>query len=187
MSVDEGRLNELLGRFVEDLGGSYQAISAVIGDRLGLYRALLAVMPATSGEVAAEAGIGERYALEWLRGQAAGGYITYDAATDRFSLTEEQTFALAAPDGLQLAAAFHIPVAVGKNVERLTETIQADGGFGWHEHDPALFEGVERFFRPGYVANLVSSWIPALDGVAQKLENGAKVDSGYGTIPLKPP
>ena len=181
MSVDEGRLNELLGRFVTDLGGSYQAISAVIGDRLGLYRSLLAVMPATSAEVAAQAGVGQRYMLEWLRGQAAGGYVAYDAATERFSLTDEQAFALASPDGLQIAAAFHIPIAVGKNVERLTETIRTDSGFGWHDHDPALFEGVERFFRPGYVANLVSSWIPALDGVAEKLQNGAKVaDIGCG-------
>ncbi|MHA6797441.1 class I SAM-dependent methyltransferase (plasmid) [Pseudonocardia bannensis] len=189
MSVDEGKLNELLGSFVADVGGAYHAISAVIGDRLGLYRALLAIMPASAAEVAAEAGIGERYALEWLSGQAASGYVTYDAATARFSLTEEQAFALAAPDGLQLAAAFQIPVAVGKNVERLTETIQTNGGFGWHEHDPAMFEGVERFFRPGYVANLVASWIPALDGVARKLENGAKVaDVGCGhgasTLPL---
>jgi SAM-dependent methyltransferase len=181
MSVDEGKLNELLGSFVADLGGAYHAISAVIGDRLGLYRALLATMPASAAEVAEEAGAGERYALEWLRGQAAGGYIAYDAATERFSMTEEQAFALAAPEGLQLAAAFHIPVAVGKNVERLTETIRTDGGFGWHEHDPAMFEGVERFFRPGYVANLVSSWIPALDGVAQKLDRGANVaDVGCG-------
>lgn len=181
MAVDEGKLNELLGKFVSDAGGSFHAISSVIGDRLGLYRSLFAVMPATSGEVAVEAGVGERYVREWLSGQAAGGYVSYDPGTERFSLTEEQAFALAAPDGMQIAAAFHIPIAAAKNVDRITEAIRSNSGFGWHEQDPALFEGTERFFRPGYVANLVSSWIPALDGVEEKLRGGAKVaDVGCG-------
>jgi len=181
MAMDEGKLHELLGSFVTDLGGSFQAISAVIGDRLGLYRSLLAVMPGTPAEVAAEAGVGERYVREWLKGQAAGGYVTYDPATERFSLTQEQAFALALPDGMQIAAAFHLPVAVAQSIERITDAVRANGGFGWHEHAPALFEGTERFFRPGYVANLVSSWIPALDGVDAKLRDGAKVaDVGCG-------
>lgn len=181
MAIDEGKLHELLGRFVTDAGGSVQAINAVIGDRLGLYRALQAVMPATPVEVAAEAGVGERYVREWLCCQAAGGYVTYDATTERFSLSDEQAFALAAPDGMQIAAAFHIPVAVCKNIERLTEAVRTNSGFGWHEHDPSLFEGTERFFRPGYVADLVSSWIPALDGVDEKLRAGATIaDVGCG-------
>ena len=181
MAVDEGTLHELLGRFVTDLGGSFQAISAVIGDRLGLYRALLAVMPATPAELAEEAGVGERYAREWLQGQAAGGYVTYDSDSRCFLLTEEQAFALASPEGMQIAAAFHLPVAVAKNVERITEAVRTNGAFGWHEHDPSLYEGTERFFRPGYVANLVPSWIPALDGVEQKLRDGATVaDIGCG-------
>ena len=138
-------------------------------------------MPATPAEVAGEAGVGERYVRKWLAGQAAGGYITYDADTERFSLTEEQAFALAAPDGMQIAAAFHIPIAAAKNTERITEAIRSNSGFGWHEHDPGLFEGTERFFRPGYVANLASSWIPALDGVEEKLRDGAQVaDVGCG-------
>lgn len=181
MTIDEGRLHELLGRFVTDAGGSFQALGAVLGDRLGLYRALQAVMPGTPAEVAAEAGVGERYVREWLSCQAAGGYVTYDPATARFSLTEEQVFALADPDGMQIAAAFHIPVAAGRNIERITESVRTNSGFGWHEHDPALFEGTERFFRPGYVADLVSSWIPALDGVEEKLTDGARVaDVGCG-------
>jgi 2-polyprenyl-3-methyl-5-hydroxy-6-metoxy-1,4-benzoquinol methylase len=181
MAVDEGKLYELLGRFVTDVGGSFHATNAVIGDRLGLYRALLSVMPATPAAVADAAGVGERYVREWLCGQAAGGYVTYDSETRRFSLTDEQAFALAAPEGMQIAAAFHLPVAVAKNVERLTDTVRTNGAFGWHEHDPALYEGTERFFRPGYVANLVPSWIPALDGVEEKLRNGAKVaDIGCG-------
>ena len=181
MAIDEGKLNELLGRFVTDAGASFHAISAVIGDRLGLYRTLLAVMPGTSAEVAAAAGVGERYVREWLAGQAAGGYVTYDPGPERFSLSEEQEYALAAPEGMQIAAAFHIPIAAGKNTERIIEAIRSDGGFGWHEHDPELFEGTERFFRPGYVANLVSSWIPALDGIEEKLRDGASVaDVGCG-------
>lgn len=181
MAIDEGKLNELLGRFVTDLGGSFHAVSAVIGDRLGLYQALLAVMPATPGELAAHAGAGERYVREWLSGQAAGGYVTYDPTTQRFSLTDEQAFALATPDGMQIAAAFHLPTAVTKNLDQIIETVRTNGGFGWHRHDPALFEGTERFFRPGYVASLVSSWIPALDGVEEKLRAGATVaDVGCG-------
>jgi SAM-dependent methyltransferase len=181
MAIDEGKLHELLGSFVADLGGSFQAISAVIGDRLGLYRALHTMMPATPAEVADEAGVGERYVREWLKTQTAGGYITYNPATERFSLTEEQAFALAAPDGMQIAAAFHLPVAVIKNIEPITEAIRANDGFGWHQHDPELFEGTERFFRPGYVANLVTSWIPALNGVDEKLNAGARVaDVGCG-------
>ncbi|MCI2420633.1 class I SAM-dependent methyltransferase [Saccharopolyspora sp. K220] len=181
MAFDEEKLDELLSSFVTDLGGSFHAINAVIGDRLGLYRSLLAVMPATPAEVAAEAGVGERYAREWLSGQAAGGYVTYDPGTERFFLTEEQAFALAAPEGMQIAAAFHMPIAVGKNVDRIIDAFRTNTGFGWHEHDPGLFEGTERFFRQGYVANLVSSWIPALDGVEAKLAAGARVaDVGCG-------
>ncbi|WP_202865979.1 class I SAM-dependent methyltransferase [Kribbella turkmenica] len=181
MAIDEGKLNELLGQFVTDLGGAFHAVSAVIGDRLGLYRALQATMPATPAEVASAAGAGERYVREWLSGQAAGGYVSYDPRADRFHLTEEQEFALAWPDGMQTAAAFHIPVAVARNVDAVTEAIRTGRGFGWHEHDTSLYEGTERFFRPGYVANLLSSWIPALDGVEERLRAGAKVaDVGCG-------
>ena len=181
MALDEGKLNELLGRFVADLGGSFHATNAVLGDRLGLYSSLQSVMPATAVELAAEAGVGERYVREWLNGQAAGGYVTYDPSTERFSLSEEQAFALAAADGMQIAAAFHLPVAIGKNIEQIIDAARTGGGFPWHQHDASLFEGTERFFRPGYVANLVSSWIPALDGVAEKLKTGAKVaDVGCG-------
>ena len=181
MAIDEGKLHELLGRFVTDLGGGFHAVSAVIGDRLGLYRALQSEMPATPAEVAAVAGADERYVREWLSGQAAGGYVSYDPKTERFYLTAEQEFALASPDGMQVAAAFHLPVAVAKNVDPITEAIRTGSGFGWHQHDANLFEGTERFFRPGYVANLVSSWIPALDGVQERLTAGAKVaDIGCG-------
>ena len=181
MTLDENKLNELLGRFVVDVGASYHALSAVLGDRLGLYRALQSTMPATSEEVAARAGVAERYVREWLAGQAAGGYVTYDPADGRYSLTQEQAFLLADTAGMQAASAFHCPVAVAKNIERITEAARTGGGFPWHDHDPALFEGVERFFRPGYAMNLVSSWIPALDGVEARLRAGARAaDLGCG-------
>ena len=181
MTVDEAKLDELLGRFVVDVGASFQALGAVLGDRLGLYRALLAVMPAAPADVAREAGVDERYVREWLSAQAAGGYVTYDPASERFSLTEEQAFVLADPGGMQAAAAFLIPLAAGMNIDRIAEAFRSGGGFPWHAHDPRLFEGTERFFRPGYVADLVSSWIPALDGVEDKLRAGARVaDVGCG-------
>ncbi len=181
MHIDETKLHDLLGSFVTDLGGSFHAISAVIGDRLGLYAALAETMPATAADVAKRANVGERYVLEWLRGQTAGGYVTYDAGTEKFSLTPEQHFALADPGGMQIASAFALPIAVTKNIDTIADAIAHDEGFGWHQHDAGLFEGTERFFRPGYVMNLVSSWIPALDGVEEKLRAGAKVaDVGCG-------
>ncbi|SDY79620.1 Methyltransferase domain-containing protein [Geodermatophilus africanus] len=181
MTLDENNLNELLGRFVTDVGGSYHASNAVLGDRLGLYRALQTTMPATPEQVAAEARVAERYVREWLAGQAAGGYVAYDPTTGRYSLTEEQAFLLADTAGMQAASAFLCPVAVAKNIERITEAVRTGGGFAWHDHDPALFEGIERFFRPGYAMNLVSAWIPALDGVEAKLSAGARVaDVGCG-------
>jgi SAM-dependent methyltransferase len=181
MTVDEAKLNELLGRFVVDVGASFQALGAVLGDRLGLYRALLAVMPARPEDVAREAGVDERYLREWLSAQAAGGYLTYDPATERFSLSEEQAFVLADPAGMQAAAAFLLPLAVGTNLDRIAEAFRTGEGFPWHAQDARLFEGTERFFRPGYVASLVSSWIPALDGMEDRLRAGARVaDVGCG-------
>jgi SAM-dependent methyltransferase len=181
VTVDEAKLNDLLGRFVVDVGATFQALSAIIGDRLGLYRALLSVMPASPADVARKAGVSERYVREWLATQAAGGYVTYDPESERFSLTEEQAFVLADPNGMQAAAAFLIPVGTATNIDRITEAIRTGEGFPWHDHDPVLFEGTERFFRPGYVANLVSSWIPSLDGVEDKLRAGARVaDVGCG-------
>ena len=181
MTVDEAKLNDLLGRFVVDVGGTFQAIGAVLGDRLGLYRALLDVMPATPADVAEEAGVHERYVREWLAAQAAGGYVSYDPEGERFFLTEEQAFVLADPNGMQAAAAFLIPLGAGTNIDRIADAVRTGEGFPWHAHDPQLFEGTERFFRPGYVANLVSSWIPALDGVEDKLRAGARVaDVGCG-------
>jgi SAM-dependent methyltransferase len=181
MALDQSRLEELLGRFVNDFGATGFAATVVIGDRLGLYRAL-ATGPATAAELAGRTSTHERYVTEWLAAQAASGYVSYDPTSGRFSLSEEQAFALANEDGpMYLPGAFQVMVAAVKDEPKVTQAFATGTGVGWHEHDPDLFAGTERFFRPGYAANLISSWIPALDGVPAKLEAGAQVaDVGCG-------
>jgi SAM-dependent methyltransferase len=181
MTLDQSRLEELLGRFVNDFGATGFAATVVIGDRLGLYRAL-ATGPATAAELADRTSTHQRYVTEWLAAQAASGYVTYDPTSGRFSLSEEQAFALAHEDGpMYLPGAFQVMVAAVKDEPKVTQAFRSGTGVGWHEHDPDLFAGTERFFRPGYAANLVASWIPALDGVQAKLEAGAQVaDVGCG-------
>lgn len=181
MAVDESTLNELLGRFVTDLGGSFHAVNAVIGDRLGLYRALLAVMPATPAEVAEQAGVSERYTAEWLKGQAAGGYVSYDPASGEFSLTAEQAFCLADPNGPNVPAAFLTALGYLRAEPQITEAFRTGAGVAWHDHHEDVHVGVDAFYRPGYVASLVPEWIPALDGVGAKLTAGGRVaDVGCG-------
>jgi len=181
MAVDQDKLMAFLGQFVGDLGATIAAGSVVIGDRLGLYRAL-ASGPATAPELARRTDTDARYVTEWLRGQAAGGYVTYDAAADTYSLTEEQAFALTDPEGpLYLPGAFQLALGTLKAEPRVTEAFRSGAGIGWHEQDPEVFVGCERFFRPGYVANLTTSWIPALDGAEAKLQAGGRVaDVGCG-------
>jgi len=181
MAVDQSRLNELLGRFVNDFGATGFAATVVIGDKLGLYQALTAG-PATPAELADRSGAQPRLVAEWLAAQAASGYVSYDPDGERFSLSEEQAFALADEDGpMYLPGAFQVMVAAVKDEPKVTAAFRSGTGVGWHEHDPDLFAGTERFFRPGYAANLISAWIPALDGVQAKLEAGAQVaDVGCG-------
>jgi ubiquinone/menaquinone biosynthesis C-methylase UbiE len=181
MAIDMDKLNEFVGRFVTDLGATVAAGNVVIGHRLGLYRAL-ASGPATPDELAGRTRTKPRYVAEWLRGQAAGGYVEYDPAADRYSMTEEQAFALANPDGAVYApGAFVLALGALRAEPRITEAFRSGTGFGWHEHDEDVFIGCEQFFRPGYIANLVPSWIPALDGVEDKLRAGATVaDIGCG-------
>ncbi len=170
-----------MGRFVNDLGATYHAGMVVIGERLGLYKAL-AGQAMTSVELAQRTGTDERYVREWLSSQAAGGYVTYEGETGEFSLNDEQAFALAVEDGpAYIPGAFELVTAALKSVPRIIEAFRSGAGIGWHEHDEGVFRGCERFFRPGYVANLVSNWIPALDGVEAKLKAGAIVaDVGCG-------
>ena len=181
MAVDTDKLNEFLGRFVADLGATFAAGNVVIGHRLGLYRAL-ATGPADAEELAERTQTNPRYIAEWLRGQAAGGYVDYDPATGTYSMTEEQAFALADPDGgVYVPGAFVLALGTLKAEPRITEAFRTGTGMGWHEHDEGVFTGCEQFFRPGYTANLIPSWIPALDGVHDKLRAGAKVaDIGCG-------
>jgi len=181
MTIDQDKLGELLGRFVGDLGATIAAGNVVVGHRLGLYRGL-AEGPATAEELARRTGTDPRYVAEWLRGQAAGGYVSCDPAAGRFSLTEEQAFALADPDGtLYLPGAFLLALGALRAESQVTDAFRSGAGMGWHEHHEDVFAGTEMFFRPGYVANLTSSWIPALDGVAEKLAAGGQVaDVGCG-------
>ena len=164
-----------------DLGAAVHAGMVVIGDKLGLYKAL-ASEPMSSGQLAAATHTDERYVREWLASQAAGGYVTYDAATGRFSLSEVQAFTLSNEDSpAYLPGAFEMALGSLLAVPRITEAFRTGAGMGWHEHADSVFHGCETFFRPGYVANLASSWIPALDGMAAKLEAGALVaDVGCG-------
>ena len=138
--------------------------------------------PSTPAELAARTGTSERYLTEWLRGQAAGGYVTYDPAADRYHLSEEQAFALADETSPAFVpGAFQLATSTIKDEPRITEAIRTGDGLGWHQHHADLWQGTERFFRPGYAANLVESWIPALDGVEAKLQAGARVaDVGCG-------
>jgi 2-polyprenyl-3-methyl-5-hydroxy-6-metoxy-1,4-benzoquinol methylase len=181
MAIDQDKLNEFLGKFVADFGATFNAGMVVIGDKLGLYKAL-AVKPMNSAELAAATSTDERYVREWLSSQAAGGYVRYNPVTRAFSLTAEQAFTLADESSpAYLPGAFELALAALKAVPRITDAFKTGAGVGWHEHDPGLFSGTEKFFRPGYVANLTTAWIPALNGVEAKLKAGAKVaDVGCG-------
>ncbi|MFE7776003.1 class I SAM-dependent methyltransferase [Streptomyces sp. NPDC057445] len=178
--MNQDKVTEFLGRFVADLGATGAAGSVVIGHRLGLYRAL-AEGPATPGQFAERTGCHPRYLTEWLRGQAAGGYVSYDPATGAFSLTEEQAYCLADPNGPDVPAAFLTVLGYLRAESRITEAFRTGAGVAWHEHDEDVFVGCDAFYRPGYVAELIPSWIPALDGVDAKLTAGARVaDLGCG-------
>jgi len=181
MAVDMDKLNAFIGQFVGDLGAAVSAGMVVIGDRLGLYKAL-AEGPMTSAELAAKTGTDERYVREWLASQAAGGYITYDDKTNKFGMTEEQVFTLAKEGSpAYLPGAFQLALGALNAVPRIADSFRSGAGMGWHEHDDGVFHGCEKFFRPGYAANLVSAWIPALTDVSKKLEAGARVaDVGCG-------
>jgi SAM-dependent methyltransferase len=181
MALDMDKLNAFVGTFVGDLGAAVHAGMVVIGDKLGLYKAL-AVKPMTSAELAAATSTDERYVREWLASQAAGGYVTYDEKAKLFSLSEEQAFTLADEESpAYLPGAFELALGSLAAVPRITESFRSGAGMGWGEHDDAVFHGCEKFFKSGYVANLVSSWLPALKEVEQKLAAGAKVaDVGCG-------
>ena len=178
LEFDEGKLNAFMQRAVMDMGAAMHATLVVVGDKLGLYKTMAGAGWISSTELAAKTGTDERYVREWLNANAAGGYVEYDTGTKRFQLPPEQAFALTVQD---LPGAFHIISSCFKDEPKITQAFRTGEGVGWHEHDVNLFFGTERFFRPNYENHLLSSWIPALDGVAGKLTMGASVaDVGCG-------
>ena len=181
-TVNEDKLHQLLGKFVSDFGAAFHAGMVVIGMELGLYKDMANEGPTLPAELAERTGTNERYVREWLNSQAAGGYVEYDADTGRYSLNAEQAFTLADENSpAYMPGAFLLATSALKAVPKLIERFRTGEGFGWHEHDAGLFRGTELFFRPGYAANLGSSWIPSLEGVEAKLKDGAKVaDVGCG-------
>src|SRR3974390_1150424 len=180
-AVDMNKFKAFIGQFVADLGAAAHAGMVVIGEKLGLYKALVGEA-LNSAQLAEKTKTDERYLREWLSSQAAGGYITYDETSHKFSLTQEQAFTLANEDSpAYLPGAFELALGSLAAVPRITESFRSGAGMGWHEHADGVFHGCEKFFRPGYAANLVSTWIPALHDVQQKLEAGARVaDVGCG-------
>ena len=176
--VDQSKLDAFMGKAVMDMGAALHAALVVVGDKLGLYKAMVGAGGLTSAELAAKTNTSERYVREWLNAHAASGYVTYDPASKQFELPPEQAYALTRMD---LAGAFHIISACFKDEPKITQAFRTGEGVGWHEHDANLFFGTERFFRPNYESYLLSNWIPALQGVGEKLSKGATVaDVGCG-------
>ena len=178
--MNQERLEAFMGQFVQDLGAAATAPLVVLGDRLGLYKAMADGEPVTPADLAERTGCRERYVREWLCQQAASGYVEY--ADGAFRLPPEHAVALADDDSPHFVpGAFQLLAAMVKDEPHIRERFRSGEGFAWGDHDHDLFEGTERFFRPGYLANLVESWLPALDGVVEKLRAGARVaDIGCG-------
>jgi len=181
-TIDETGLQEFMGRFVGDLGAALHATTVIIGDKLGLYTAMGDAQWLTPADLAQRTGTDERYVREWLCAQAASGYAEYAPGTGCFRLTPEQAACLADRESpTYLPGALYIAASTIKDEPKLTERFRSGAGLGWHEHDGDLFCGTELFFRAGYVANLVASWLPALENAEEKLRAGASVaDIGCG-------
>jgi SAM-dependent methyltransferase len=182
MAIDESKVHEFVGKALGDLGSALTASLVVIGDKLGLYRAMAGAGALRPEELAARTETSERCVREWLSAQAAAGYVTYDPETGRYTLPDEHAVALTDEESPAcVLGGFQGMTAAMRAEPKVTQAFRTGKGVGWHEHDPDLFLGTERFFRPGYNANLISSWIPALDGVKERLEAGATVaDVGCG-------
>jgi SAM-dependent methyltransferase len=182
MTLDMTKLEPLLGTMVTELGAAVNAALVIVGDKLGLYRALHSQGPATPSELARRTDTNERYVREWLSAQAASGFIGYDEKAGTFHISPEQAAVFADEESpVYMAGGFTSLTAVYADEPKLTEAFRTGRGIGWGEHCNCLFCGTERFFRPGYKAHLVAEWLPALDGVVQKLERGARVvDVGCG-------
>ncbi|MCY1203143.1 Trans-aconitate 2-methyltransferase [compost metagenome] len=178
--MDESRLNAFMGKLVSDMGGAAMLANIIVGDELGLYRAMADSQPVTPEELASRTGCNARLLREWLSAHAASGYMEHDHG--RFRLPEEQALALAVEDSpVYVAGGASVIAALFHDKDKLVKAMRGDGALAWGDHHPCMFSGTERFFRPGYRAHLVSEWLPALDGVVDKLKAGAKVaDVGCG-------
>ena len=183
--VDEARLEEFMGQAVTDLGAAMNGALVMIGAQLGLWKAMNGAGALSAADLEERSGVSERYCQEWLSAQAASGYVEYDADTGKFTLPPEQGMAFADENSpVYMLGGYHVVSSAYKDRERIAERFRSGEGFGWHEHDPELFLGTEGFFRPGYRAHLVAEWLPALEGVEEKLRRGAKVaDIGCGHGP----
>ncbi|MFZ0667206.1 MAG: class I SAM-dependent methyltransferase [Acidimicrobiales bacterium] len=181
-AVDVDKLMSFVFRAVDEVGATLNTALVVMGDKLGLYKALAQAGPLTSSELAAKTGTSERYVREWLNAQAAGGFVEYQPEEGRYSLPPEQAVALTDESSpAYLPGIFQIALGSVLDSPRISEAARSGDGIGWHDHVHDVHEGCERFFRPGYNAHLVAEWLPALDGVVAKLESGAKVaDVGCG-------
>jgi SAM-dependent methyltransferase len=184
VQIDMDKLMQFVFRAVDEVGATLNTALVVMGDRLGLYRALAGAGPLSPADLAERTGTAERYVREWLNAQAAGGYVTYDPDTGRYTLPPEQAVALTDPDSpAYLPGIFQIALGSLVDSPKIVDVAASGAGFGWHEHVHDVHEGCERFFRPTYNAHLISEWLPALDGVEAKLEHGARVADvgcGYG-------
>src|SRR6478609_10754738 len=183
-AIDEAKLETFVGQAVLDMGAAISGLLLHIGDRLGLYKAMAGAGPITSVDLAQRTGTTERYVREWLGNQAAGGYVVYRPAERTYELPAEQAMVLADEDSpVFLGGAFDTITSCYADHDVFVDAFRTGAGVGWHEHDPRLYSGVVRFFRPGYAAHLVQQWLPTLDGVVDKLRAGANVADvgcGYG-------
>jgi SAM-dependent methyltransferase len=182
MPVDEAKLQKFMEKMVGDLGAAMGAALVIVGDKLGLYKAMAGAGAISSADLATKTATDERYVREWLAAQAAAGYIEYDSASQRFTLPPEQELVFAVEGSpVFMPGAFEIIASILRDEPKIAEAFKSGRGVGWHEHDPSLFSGTERFFRPGYAVHLVDEWLPALEGVRDRLERGIEVaDVGCG-------
>jgi SAM-dependent methyltransferase len=181
-AVDPDVLTAFVLKAVDEVGATLNTALVVLGDRLGYYRLMADGIPVTPADLSARSGSAEPYAREWLNAQAAGGYVTYDPSSGAYTLPPEQAVALTDENSpAYLPGFFQIAHGTTRDLPQILTAARHDQGVGWHEHNDDVHVGCERFFRPGYQANLVSTWLPALDGVVDKLRAGARVaDVGCG-------
>ncbi|HZO13400.1 MAG TPA: methyltransferase domain-containing protein, partial [Polyangiaceae bacterium] len=179
-TMDEKKLMDFMGKLVNDMGGAAMLASVIVGEELGLYRAMANHEPISADELASKTNCNARLVREWLNAQAASGYV--ELVGDKFQLPAEQAMALANEESpVYVAGGAVVLASLFLDKDKVVSAFRGNGGLSWAEHHPCMFSGTEKFFRPGYKANLVSAWLPALDGVVAKLESGAKVaDVGCG-------